>query len=483
MVVGVNDLQTKDVTLSKEWHPAKNGDLLPCDVAQYSNKKVWWLGACGHEWNSHISSRAKGSGCSYCSNKEILPGFNDLESQNKTLASEWHPTKNKDLKPSQVALQSNKKVWWRCKNNPLHEWDASPNSRSTRGCPFCSNCRVATGVNDLLTTHPVLANEFHPTKNYEINLARLTASSMTKVWWLCSLGHEWFVPVRSRTLNGVTCLVCSNRKVLSGFNDLQTIAPEVALEWHPTKNPGMHPTSVLSGSLKKVWWICSNKHEYESFICVRVSGKRCPYCSNRKIALGFNDLKSLDPIVANEWNYKKNGDLLPEHFTLGSEKSVWWICTNLHEWKTAILHRTGKYGTGCPTCSQGSTSKIQQSFHKELAKVIPDLQCDVRIPVKFRKRSSMSVDMVSEALKLVIEYDGYYYHSGGRSGRSLVSHIATDTEKTQALLDAGYRVVRIREDGLPHLSMDADKVFEIDYKYGDSLDSAISMMQTWMELE
>lgn len=85
----------------------------------------------------------------------------------------------------------------------------------------------------------------------------------------------------------------------------------------------------------------------------------------------------------------------------------------------------------------------------------------------------MAVDMLSESLKVVLEYDGYYYHSGGRSGQTMASHIANDTEKTQALMDAGYRVVRIRENGLLHLKMNTDKVFEIDYKYGEPMDDAI----------
>lgn len=73
----------------------------------------------------------------------------------------------------------------------------------------------------------------------------------------------------------------------------------------------------------------------------------------------------------------------------------------------------------------------------------------------------MSVDMLSEALKILIEYDGHYYHSGVRSGRSMAYHIGYDTAETQALLDTEYRVVRIRENGLPFMVINTDKVLEI----------------------
>ncbi|WP_224413489.1 zinc-ribbon domain-containing protein, partial [Bacillus thuringiensis] len=70
------------------------------EVVANSDKKVWWLGKCGHEWDDMIRSRnSRGTGCPYCSNRKSLKGFNDLETINYQLASEWHPTNNGDLKP------------------------------------------------------------------------------------------------------------------------------------------------------------------------------------------------------------------------------------------------------------------------------------------------------------------------------------------------------------------------------------------------
>lgn len=89
--------------------------------------------------------------------------------------------------------------------------------------------------------------------------------------------------------------------------------------------------------------------------------------------------------------------------------------------------------------------------------------------------------MLSESLKLVIEYDGYYYHSGGRFGRSLASHMAHDREKTQALVDAGYKVVRIRENELTLLSMNTDKVLELAYQYGYLMDEIVKEIGKWQK--
>ena len=122
--------------LAKEWHPTKNGQLTPKSVNIGSNVKYWWIGPCGHEWDASVVNRAKGKGCPYCAKKKVLPGFNDLKTYNPELAKEWHPTKNGDLKPEEIAPHSNKKVWWQCSKG--HEWEAVVNSRSSgRGCPLC----------------------------------------------------------------------------------------------------------------------------------------------------------------------------------------------------------------------------------------------------------------------------------------------------------------------------------------------------------
>ena len=123
--------------LAREWHPTKNGGLTADSVTLGSNKKVWWLGKCGHEWEAVIYKRVNGRGCPYCSGKRVLKGFNDLGTKNPELAKEWHPTKNGDLTPYDVTSGSSKKVWWLGKCG--HEWEASivNRSRLESGCPFC----------------------------------------------------------------------------------------------------------------------------------------------------------------------------------------------------------------------------------------------------------------------------------------------------------------------------------------------------------
>ena len=192
--------------LANEWHPSKNDGLLPSDVMAGSNKKAWWLGSCGHEWEASVQSRNSGRGCPYCASQKLLVGFNDLTTRNPKLALEWHPTKNGGLTPKNVMPGTNKKVWWLCEKG--HEWENSVNVRNGgNGCPYCTNQIVLKGYNDLATLNPKLASEWHSTKNGELTPSSVTPGSNKKVWWICEKGHEWQASVSTRN-KGHGCRDC-----------------------------------------------------------------------------------------------------------------------------------------------------------------------------------------------------------------------------------------------------------------------------------
>ena len=271
-----NSLAEKYPDIAAEWHPTKNGNLTAEMVTFGSSKNVWWLGKCGHEWQMKIQARTVGQVCPYCSGKQVLPGYNDLETVNPLIASQWHPTKNGELTPNQVRPFSQKKVWWQCDKG--HEWQAAVCQRTRdRGCPFCGNKAVLPGYNDLATTHPDLAAQWHPTKNGDLTPRQTTYGARNRVWWKCAKGHEWKTTINSRTNRKVNCPFCSGKMVLAGYNDLATVNPALAAEWHPDKN-NIKPTDITKGSSKNVWWRCSKGHEWQAKVAVRSKGAGCPVC-------------------------------------------------------------------------------------------------------------------------------------------------------------------------------------------------------------
>jgi len=273
-ITGETDLATVNTRLTKEWHPTKNGDLKPDAITAQSHKKAWWQCENGHEWNAVIYSRNV-RGCPYCSGKRVIRGETDLATINPELAKEWHPTKNGNLKTQDVTSHSHMKVWWRCEKG--HEWERSVHGRANNsGCPYCSGRFAIKGETDLTTVNPELAKEWHPKKNGKLKPEEVTAQSHKKVWWKCEKGHEWEGSISSRNTN--RCPFCSAKRAIKGESDLATVNPRLAKEWHPIKNGILKSDIVTAKSNKKVWWICSEYHEWRAVINMRANGTGCPEC-------------------------------------------------------------------------------------------------------------------------------------------------------------------------------------------------------------
>lgn len=280
-IVGINDLATTNPLIAQKWHPTKNGTLTPNQVRIGSTRKVWWLCAKGHEWNSIISTQTDTS-CPYCYGRYVITGENDLATLYPDAAAEWHPSKNGSLTPQTTLPYTPKKIWWICKIG--HEWEKSPNIRFSKsanaGCPYCGGTKILIGFNDLATTHPEVASQWHPTKNGILTTEMTKSGDERRFWWECSKGHEWQAGVYSRAVMGTHCPVCSGTKVDPGVTDLQTLNPALAAQWHPTKNGNLVPDEVTAFSSRKVWWQCSKNHVWEAAIANRHQGRNCAKCTS-----------------------------------------------------------------------------------------------------------------------------------------------------------------------------------------------------------
>ena len=347
-------------------------------------------------------------------------------SDNAQLMAEWNWEKNADISPSQLTIGSGQKVWWKCSKG--HEWQAEVCARTNgHGCPYCSGRYAVKGENDLQTVNPTLAKEWNYERNNGLTPMEVLPNSNKMVWWKCSKGHEWYARINGRSgENG--CPYCSGRYAIKGENDLQTINPTLAKEWNYDKNNGLTPVDVLPNSNKKVWWICNKGHEWQSTIANRNNGNGCPYCAGQYIIKGENDLQSVNPTLANEWNYEKNNGLLPQDMMSNSNKMVCWICSKGHEWQSTIANRNK--GNGCPVCN----SERKTSF-PEYALVYYLQQSGLEVVHSYRGKG-YELDIYIPSLKIAIEYDGCYWHK---------HRTKKDLEKNYKCKKDGIKLYRIRE--------------------------------------
>ncbi len=406
-IEGKNDLKTVNPDLAKEWNHKKNGSLTPENVTANSNKRVWWKCKKGHEWQATIHSRNKGTGCPYCSGRYSIKGENDLKTVNPKIAAEWDYFKNIGISPEDVLPNSGKKVWWKC--NKGHEWITSIHDRNKgNGCPYCGGRKVLKGFNDLKKVNPDLATEWNYEKNQEITPEDVMPNSGKNVWWKCNKGHEWQQKIYHRN-NGVNCPICKSERNTSlpefaflyylrnvgidaihsykslGYElDIFIPSKRIAIEydgyyWHKDKiNQDKEKNNLCKKNGIKLYRIREGlptlkdysidyviekdkRSELEKVIrriILEITGEKV-IINIKKDAIDIenmrsfiekdNSINSLNPVVAREWNYEKNGGLKPEFFAANSGKVVWWKCNKGHEWQTAIQNRNK--GSGCPYCS------------------------------------------------------------------------------------------------------------------------------------
>ncbi len=340
---GENDLSTTHPQIALQ---ADGWD--PTTVTAGSNRVRKWKCASGHSWSGSIKSRSRGGGCPVCSNSEIVVGVNDLATTNPNLAKQAN-----GWDPKSVTFGSDKKRQWKCEFG--HVWTTAIKARSKGGgCPVCSGQQVLAGFNDLATTHPELSAQ-----TFDWDPRTRSAGSGEKVWWRCEKAHLYQAVISSRTGQKSGCPICAGRLVLKGFNDLATTHPELAAQ-----ADGWDPTTLGFGSKAIVDWKGLCGHRWTVRVATRASqGRGCPYCTSRKVLIGFNDLASTHPVIAKQaygWD--------PTTLTFASGKKVQWICDKKHIWQTTVASR-GFSSSNCPICSG---QQVLAGFN-DLATTDPDL--------------------------------------------------------------------------------------------------------------
>ena len=332
------------------WDYELNYPLTPKDDSPRSNRKVYWKCEKGHP--SYLCSPDKkifnGCGCPVCSNHKVILGINDFRSNFPNLMLDWDYSKNSGINPETLSQGSTTKVFWKC-HICGNEWSSRIREATKKeiNCPLCSKkeqgykrhlyaIKENGGLRDL---------ELLKDWDYELNGNPIDYSPQANVYvnWKCHIcGHKWKAKINNRT-NGRGCPACSHRVLVKGKNDLLTLMPELAKDWHPTKNGILTASDLMPGSGKKVWWLCPKGHEYQATPNKRTSGQgtNCPICNSgrqtsfREQAL-FYYVKKMYPKTINRYKADDLGkfeiDIFIPELNFGIEyDGVAWHKENKYE--------------------------------------------------------------------------------------------------------------------------------------------------------
>ena len=406
VLVGYNDLQSQSPELAAEWSP-KN-ILQPTEVTLHSKKKVYWICPLGHDdYLMTIQQRSNRQGCPICAQqsqtsfpeqaiyyyiKQIFPDvinryiFDNREidifipSQNIGIEyngyfshmrkSERDAVKKEFFRSLGIMLLVVKEYKTGSEKNDadfyIHERTSYKNLTSlvkeiiaALGCSSqvdvdCERDAISIKnqyvtlrkENSIAAIRPDLIDRWDYDRNGNITPEMVTLGTGQRFYWKCRICNRSYLAWPSRIAEGSVCAK-HHISLKKGINDLATKHPELLKYWDYEKND-IAPSEIFGGGERVVYWKCKNGHSFSKSIIKFVRGEGCPICAGKKVLVGFNDLETVSPSVANTWNYAKNGDALPTHITAHSNKEFWWICEYGHEWKAKVSNRVN--GRGCPEC-------------------------------------------------------------------------------------------------------------------------------------
>ena len=423
---GFNDLSSRCPDILTQWDWDKNVKK-PDEFYYQSHSDAWWKCQLGHSWHTKIYLRTQmGQGCPECDKSGtsfpeqaiyyyLKKSFTSCVNNYTELGIEldiyipelktaieydglrYHQGTNRyksDNNKDSVCKEHNIRLI-RVRENGLPQtksaltiWREEPNKLSSLndsihnifrilGTPnidvdVIKDCSKIWNTyytflkeNNIQTTFPELAKEWHPTENGSLTPEMVTKGFHGKIYWICKNYPEHiYSSTISNRLMGRACPYCGSRKVLRGFNDLASINRDVAKSWSP--NNSILPSEVFPNSHKNYLWVCPKGHEYYASPANRVKGKGCPYCSNQKVLRGFNDLLTRYPEIAKEWDYSKNM-VGPEEVGCATEKKYFWICSKGHSYDMSVKNRV--QGKGCRYCSHNAVI----SGENDLAHIRKDL--------------------------------------------------------------------------------------------------------------
>lgn len=392
-------------------------------------------------------------GCSKCADiagaTSKLPRL--LKDTSPHLRAEYNDKEDFDT----IWSNTSTKYLWKC-TECKYEWSQSAIQRS-RCKSKCRNCEglVINDKNNIHTLYPELMLEWDPSN--ELDPKRLSKSSNKKVMWICKEGHKFTTSVYQRTTNNYNCQECKTINALAE-NSLSVKYPELAAEWHPTKN-GVHtPQNVTLGMRLRAAWICKEGHEWTAFVYSRTKCQtKCQMCAANKL-LETNNITILAPQILDSWDYDKNKVITPYDVTPGAATVVFWKCKDGHSWEESVHARIKTGDAVCPECpitytiySKSSIEWLESIIKKDKIHIQHGKNGgEFRIP-----ETRYSADGYCKETNTIYEFHGCLWHFHNcltnhemcrnylkRTPEEIAEH---DLKKSNRIKELGYNLVTIYE--------------------------------------
>ncbi len=362
VVEGITDLLSMVPELKDSYDFEKNEregiDYRTLSVASmdYVN---WECPDCGYKWNTRVCSRViknedgsySARKCPVCTGKKRTISYGEQYPELKErFVEELNGCSLYDI----ISYEDAKKTYyWNCDICDEVYPSNVPNqvkalNTSSRGCPYCSG-KAVLRENSFAALHPELMDEYDPENT--IDPFEVTEFSSLYSKWICrnDSSHRWPASFRQRSNGHGLCPICKDYSCEIKFCEKY---PQYEEWYDKEKNP--RPFKALSLYCNDLlWWKCpEHGHLFprRAYDIDRAGRMFCPYCENRILLTGFNDLATKRPDLLKFYDYKKN-ELPPEEVLISSwTPDTWWHCDEGHSFQRPVTEMCKT--TSCNICNR-----------------------------------------------------------------------------------------------------------------------------------
>lgn len=361
--------------LVSEFDSTLNENVNPQRLYSRSPGNYWWKcrqSSHLHSYLATVGTRIKGRRCQFCAGIKILPGYNDWASIYPLQSLSWDHEANVDgdgniIDPSTLGVENREQRSWIClEGNHARTISISAairGEKTGKRCRTCSGYKSIPGESDAPSLFPELLERLDTSQHDKQSLEGIHPGNRDIEFnWICIEGHSWKRSV-AEEIRGKGCNKCLGREVWVGHTDLSSQYPEIAKEYCLELNLSddtaldLPPDQVHVGSNSYSWWRClEHRHEWKTTVQRRtLENTGCPFCSDRRVWPGYNDLATKRPDLVDEIDFDKHPELNPSQVLWVSHDYLNWVCEHDHPWPAQIYMRTkpgkSQRPTGCPSCA------------------------------------------------------------------------------------------------------------------------------------
>ncbi len=366
----------------------------------------------------------------------------------------WHPTKNGDVKPRDVSLNSNKRFWFTC---PECRHDINPILSDVAQGKWCGYCGLKKLCDDpecqrchehSFASHPRSVN-WHPTLNGDVKPRDVFLNSNKRFWFTCPECRHDINPILGDVAQGSWCCYCGSIKLCDDpecqwCHEHSFASHPRSVNWHPTLNGDVTPRDVFLNSHKRFWFTCPEcRHDINPILDNVAKGQWCGYCSSPPKLLckepecqWCHEHSFASHPRAVNWHPTLNGDITPRDVFLNNNKRFWFTCPDCHNDIKPILFNVAK-GRWCGICK----NKTEKKFHIFAKEFFPNIRRQVR-----PEGTTLPFDRYTPENQTYHEIDGdqHFEDSKFYTSRTAEENRNHDvTKMIKALRDEGRSVIRI----------------------------------------